>query len=46
MTDPVAGRIVEFLVDRRDAIVQLLTDMAALESPSLVPETKHVPCNA
>ena len=40
MTDPVAGRIVEFLSDRGDAIVKLLTDLANLESPSLVPETQ------
>ena len=40
MTDPVAGRIVEFLSDRGDTIVKLLTDLANLESPSLVPETQ------
>ena len=40
VTDPAAGRIVEFLSDRRDAIVKLLTDLANLESPSLVPETQ------
>ena len=40
MTDPVAGRIVEFVSDRRDAIVRLLTDLVSLESPSLVPETQ------
>ena len=40
MTDPVAGRIVEFMTDHRDATVKLLADMANLESPSLVPETQ------
>ena len=40
MTDPVAGQIVEYLSDRRTAIVKLLTDLAGLESPSLVPETQ------
>ncbi len=40
MTDPVAGRIIEFMSDRRGAIVKLLVDMANLESPSLVPETQ------
>ena len=40
MTDPVAGRIVEFVSDRRDAIVKLLADLVSLESPSLVPETQ------
>jgi len=38
--DPVAGRIVELVTDRRDAIVGLLTDLADIESPSLVPETQ------
>jgi len=40
VTDAVAGRIMEFMSDRRDAIVQLLVDMATLESPSLAPETQ------
>ena len=40
MTDPVAGRIVEFMSRHREEMVTLLTDMANLESPSLVPETQ------
>ncbi len=40
MTDPVAGQIVDFMSDRRDAIVRLLADMANMESPSLVPESQ------
>jgi glutamate carboxypeptidase len=40
VTDQVAGRIVEFMSDRRDDIVGLLCAMASIESPSLVPETQ------
>ena len=40
MTDPVAGRIVEFMSRHREEMVTLLTDMANLESRSLVPETQ------
>ena len=40
MTDPIAGRIVDFMSNHRTEMLALLTDMAMHESPSLVPETQ------
>ncbi len=40
MRDPLAARIIACVSDQRDAMVRLLTELADLESPSLVPETQ------
>ena len=41
MTDPDVARVEDFLAERRGLIVDLLMELANLESPSLVPESQH-----
>ena len=41
MTDLEVAGIGDFLAERRDDIVDLVTELANLESPSLVPESQH-----
>ena len=41
MTDSEVAAVGDFLAERRDDIVDLLIELANLESPSLVPESQH-----
>jgi glutamate carboxypeptidase len=41
MTDPEVSAVRDFLAARRHDVVDLLMELANLESPSLVPESQH-----
>ncbi len=41
MTDPEVSGVGDFLAERRDDLVELVMELARLESPSQVPESQH-----